>query len=196
MNGRTINSEGKQTNQQKVENTRTFLQIHECKQKNKVNRCLLRHKIKTHRQVVGGGLSSSSSTPKMHCSFGRTCGENVNSSLRATIVGKVQKFNLIWFEIQFHGSKFISTGLVQSSMWTGPENGQKKPEEFWSVFAFDGASFQACSKQPKDCHFPKNKRLLQCSNRIGPMFSRTTPKFNSIQTKIQFKSTLVPKLKN
>ena len=186
MNGRTINYEGKQTNQQKVENTRTFLQIYECKQKNKVNRCLLRHKIKTHRQVVGGGLSSSSSTPKMHCSFERTCGENVNSSLCATIVGKVQKFNLIWFEIQFHGSKFISTGLVQSSMWTGPENGVKKnPKSFGvclpstaPVFRHVQSSQRIAISRKTNVYFNVQTELAQCS--AGPRQSsiQSKPKFN------------------
>ena len=155
------------------------MQIYECKQKNKVNRCLLRHKIKTHRQVVGGGLSSSSSTPKMHCSFERTCGENVNSSLRATIVGKVQKFNLIWFEIQFHGSKFISTGLVQSSMWTGPENGQKKTRRVLECVCLRRRQFSGMFKAAKGLPFPEKQTFTS-------MFKPNWPNVQPDHAKVQF----------
>ena len=138
----------------------------------------------------------------MHCNFGRTCGEHVRSSVRATIkvhsiVGKVQSST--WY-----GSKFDPP--VQSSVHFNRTSSTFKVDRAWKCVnktrrflecvCLRRRQFSVMFKAAKGSRFMKQKRLLQCSNRIGPMFRRTTPKFNLIQTKVQFKLTLVPQLKN
>ena len=142
-------------------------------------------------QDVGGGLSSSSSTPKTHCNFGRTCGVHVRSSVSATIkvhsiVGKVQSST--WY-----GSKFDPP--VQSSVHFNRTSSTFKVDRAWkcvktpkifgvclsstaSVFSHVQSSPGIAIYETKNVYFNVQTELAQWST--GPRQSsiQSKPKFN------------------